>query len=34
MNKNKEVTIYDIAGKLNISVATVSRGFKKIYRPK
>ncbi|MEP6950614.1 MAG: LacI family DNA-binding transcriptional regulator [Ginsengibacter sp.] len=28
MNKIKEVTIYDIASKLNISVATVSRGLK------
>lgn len=28
MNKVKEVTIYDIAGKLNISVATVSRALK------
>jgi LacI family transcriptional regulator len=28
MNKTKEVTIYDIAQKLNISVATVSRGLK------
>ncbi len=28
MNKNKEITIYDIAQKLNISVATVSRGLK------
>lgn len=28
MNKAKEVTIYDIASKLNISVATVSRGLK------
>src|SRR6195952_4164343 len=28
MNKVKEVTIYDIASKLNISVATVSRGLK------
>ncbi len=28
MNKNKEVTIYDIAQKLDISVATVSRGLK------
>jgi LacI family transcriptional regulator len=28
MNKNKEVTIYDIAQMLNISVATVSRGLK------
>ena len=28
MNKRKEVTIYDIASKLNISVATVSRGLK------
>ena len=28
MNKTKEITIYDIAGKLNISVATVSRGLK------
>jgi LacI family transcriptional regulator len=28
MNKTKEITIYDIAQKLNISVATVSRGLK------
>ena len=28
MNKSREVTIYDIAKKLNISVATVSRGLK------
>lgn len=28
MNRTKEVTIYDIAGKLNISVATVSRALK------
>jgi LacI family transcriptional regulator len=28
MNKTKEITIYDIASKLNISVATVSRGLK------
>ena len=27
MHKRKEVTIYDIANKLNISVATVSRGL-------
>src|ERR1044072_9926079 len=28
MNKEKEVTIYDLAEKLNISVATVSRALK------
>jgi LacI family transcriptional regulator len=28
MNKPKEITIYDIADKLNISVSTVSRGLK------
>ncbi len=28
MTKEKEVTIYDIAEKLNISPATVSRGLK------
>jgi len=28
MNKGKEVTIYDLASKLNISIATVSRGLK------
>jgi len=28
MVKGKEVTIYDLAGKLNISIATVSRGLK------
>jgi len=28
MNKTKEITIYDIARNLNISVATVSRGLK------
>jgi LacI family transcriptional regulator len=28
MNRKKEITIYDIADKLNISVATVSRGLK------
>jgi LacI family transcriptional regulator len=28
MNKEKEVTIYDIASKLNISIATVSRALK------
>jgi LacI family transcriptional regulator, galactose operon repressor len=28
MHKGKEVTIYDIANKLNISIATVSRGLK------
>ena len=27
MHKSKEITIYDIAYKLNISVATVSRGL-------
>ena len=27
MHKRKEVTIYDLANKLNISVATVSRGL-------
>src|SRR6266446_7595998 len=28
MSKEKEITIYDIAGKLNISIATVSRARK------
>src|SRR6185436_8449884 len=28
MFKGKEVTIYDLASKLNISIATVSRGLK------
>lgn len=28
MDKGKEVTIYDLAGRLNISIATVSRGLK------
>src|SRR5580692_7834382 len=28
MDKNKEITIYDLARKLNISIATVSRALK------